>query len=56
MYLPGGPRVDAKGDVGALEMAEIGVGVPLPLVRAFLASLFLPAEDKRLRQAHKPAI
>ena len=52
MYLPGGPGVEvragAEARVGALEVVGIGVGMLLPLVRAFSASLSLPIRGGRL--------
>ena len=46
VYLPGGPRAKAGAEVGAREMAGVGLGVPLSLVGA------LPA----LRRMRGPAI
>ena len=62
VYLPGGPETEAKVGaevgVGALEMARIGVSVPLSLMGAFGASpmsLFLLV-GRRLWQMYGPAI
>lgn len=41
MYILGGPGVGAKAGVRALKTAEVRVGVLLPLVQAFPASLYL---------------
>lgn len=55
IYLLGEPgaeaKIEMKAGVAALEIAEIRVGVLLPLIWASPASSFLPVKEKRLQQA-----
>lgn len=54
IYLSIGPK--AKAGVEALEMAGVGIEVPLPLMWALVASSFLPVRGGGLQQVYKLAI